>query len=212
MSLTLHGYWRSGAAWRVRIALALKGLAYDAVPHDLRAGEQGHAEYLSLNPQGLVPALDIGGAVLTQSLAVIEWLEESFPTPALLPGDALGRARVRAMAQVIACDIHPLNNLRVLQSLRHDLGADQAAVSAWIARWIGAGFAALEGMIGAQDGDFAYGDTPGLVECCLVPQVGSARRYGVDLTAYPRIVAIDARCAALPAFRQAVPETQPDAD
>lgn len=212
MSLTLHGYWRSGAAWRVRIALALKGLAYEQVPHDLRTGAQGHADYRALNPQGLVPALDIGGAVLMQSLAMIEWLEETFPTPALLPDDALGRARVRAMAQVIACDIHPLNNLRVLQSLRADLDADKAAVAAWIARWIGAGFAALEGLIGQHGGDFAHGDAPGLVECCLVPQVYSARRFGVDLTAYPRIVGIDARCAALPAFRQAAPERQPDAD
>lgn len=212
MSLTLHTYWRSGAAWRVRIALALKGLAHEQVAHDLRTGEQWQGDYRALNPQGLVPALDIGSAVLTQSLAIIEWLEETFPTPALLPADALGRARVRAMAQVIACDIHPLNNLRVLQSLRGDLAADEVAVSAWIARWIGAGFAALETMLAEHGGTFSFGDAPGLVECCLVPQVYSARRFDVDLTPYPHILDIDARCAELAAFRQAAPDSQPDAD
>jgi len=206
MNLTLHGYWRSGAAWRVRIALGLKGLDYTAVPHDLRIGAQASPAYLALAPQGLVPALEADGAVLTQSLAIMEWLEP------LLPTDALARAHVRAMAGAIACDIHPLNNLRVLQSLRHDLGADKAQIAAWEARWITTGFAALEASVARHGGRFAFGDTPTLADCCLIPQIGSARRFGVDLAAFPRLVAVDAHCATLNPFRAAAPAAQSDAD
>ncbi|WP_179505136.1 MULTISPECIES: maleylacetoacetate isomerase [unclassified Sphingomonas] len=213
--LTLHGYWRSSAAWRVRIALALKGLPYATVAHDLRTGAQAAAAYRACNPQGLVPALDTGEgqeAPLTQSLAIIEWLEETQAQPALLPADPLGRARVRAMAQVIACDVHPLGNLRVLKALRGDLGADEAQVAAWLARWMGDGFAALETMVAQWGGAFAFGDAPGLADCCLVPQIYAARRFGVGLGAYPRLVAIDARCAGLAAFAMAHPAAQADAD
>lgn len=215
MGLTLHGYWRSGAAWRVRLALALKGLEHATCAHDLRTGAQRADGYRQLNPQGLVPALDCGEAgvaPLTQSLAIIEWLEETHPAPALLPGDTLGRARVRAMAQIIACDVHPLGNLRVLQALKGDIGASDDQVQAWLARWMGDGLAALEAMVTGWGAGFAYGDAPGLVECCLVPQLYAARRFGVSLDAFPRLVAIDARCAALPAFAVAHPAVQAGAD
>lgn len=211
MRLTLHGYWRSGAAWRVRIGLALKRLDYASVPHDLRLGEQAAPAYRALNPQALVPALDTGAGVLTQSLAILEWLDEVCPEPPLLPRDALPRAQVRGMALTIASDIHPLHNLRVLQALRGDLGADEPQVQAWIARWIGQGLAALEAQVARHGGAFAFGDTPTIADCCLVPQVYSARRFGVDLSAVPRLVAIDARCAELPAFYEAHPDRQDDA-
>ena len=212
MSLTLHTYWRSGAAWRVRIALGLKGLAYTAIPHDLRRDAHKEAAYLALNRQGLIPALEADGELFTQSPAILEWLEECYPTPALLPKGTSARARVRAMAAMIACDVHPLNNLRVLQSLRHDLGASEAQISAWIARWITASFGALEEMIAEDGGLCAFGDSPTIADCCLIPQVGSARRFGVDLAAFPRILAVDAHCATLPAFCASLPETQSDAD
>lgn len=211
MRLTLHGYWRSGAAWRVRIGLALKRLDYASVPHDLRLGEQAAPAYRALNPQALVPALDTGAGVLTQSLAILEWLDEVCPEPPLLPRDALPRAQVRGMALTIASDIHPLHNLRVLQALRGDLGADEPQVQAWIARWIGQGLAALEAQVARHGGAFAFGDTPTIADCCLVPQVYSARRFGVELSAVPRLVAIDARCAELPAFYEAHPDRQDDA-
>jgi maleylpyruvate isomerase len=211
MRLTLHGYWRSGAAWRVRIGLALKRLDYASVPHDLRLGEQAAPAYRALNPQALVPALDTGTGVLTQSLAILEWLDEVCPEPPLLPRDALPRAQVRGMALMIASDIHPLHNLRVLQALRGDLGADEPQVQAWIARWIGQGLAALEAQVARHGGAFAFGDTPTIADCCLVPQVYSARRFGVELSAVPRLVAIDARCAELPAFYEAHPDRQDDA-
>ena len=213
--MDLHGYYRSSASWRVRIALNLKGLPATHLSHHLRKGEQHDPAYLRLNPQGLVPALDPGVAgepPLTQSLAIIEWLEETHPAPALLPGDALGRARVRAMAQVIACDVHPLGNLRVLQALKGDLGTGEAQVHAWLARWMNEGLAALESMVARWGQGFAYGDAPGLVECCLVPQLYAARRFGVGLEAWPRLVEIDARCATLPAFSAAHPAAQADAD
>lgn len=210
--MILHGYWRSGAAYRVRIALALKGIAYETQGHDLRTGAQKAADYVALNPQGMVPALQIDGAVLTQSPAILEWLEETHPEPPLLPASALARARVRAMAALIACDIHPLNNLRVGKSLRENFGADQAAVDAWAARWIVPGFTALEALV-ARDGDgWCFGDAPTLADVCLIPQIYSAHRFNVSLDAFPRLQAIDAAAQAHPAFIAAHPDRQPDAD
>lgn len=207
-ALVLHDYWRSGAAYRLRIALNLKGLAYDQVGHDLREGAQREAGYLALNPQGLVPALESDGALLTQSLAIMEWLDESHPEPPLLPADPLGRARVRAMAQIVCCDIHPLNNLRVLDALREDFAADSAAIKAWTGRWIAQGLAALETLAGQHGGRFCFGDTPSLADCCLVPQLYSARRFDVALGAYPLLEAIAARCESLDAVRRAHPDMQ----
>lgn len=214
--MILHGYWRSSAAYRVRIGLELKGLAYDQVPHDLRKNEQQDAAYRDLNPQGLVPALQVGDRVLTQSAAILEWLEETHPTPSLLPGDAGDRAAVRAMAALIACDIHPLNNLRVLKSLRGDFGADQSAVDAWAGRWITPGFEALEALVSEKDGvgekDWCFGDGPTLADVYLVPQLYSARRFHVPLQSFPRLLAIEANAVAHPAFQRAHPDRQPDAD
>ena len=209
--MILHGYWRSTAAYRVRIALALKGVAYEQATHDLRTGAHRDADYRMLNPQGLVPALETDGDVLTQSPAILEWLEERYPAPALLPAGAADRAIVRAIAATIACDIHPINNLRVLLTLRRDFGADEAAVNAWIARWIAEGFAALEVAIARHGRGFAFGDMPTLADCCLVPQVYSAERFAVDLTPYPRLMATAEAARALPAFKAAHPDRQPDA-
>lgn len=209
--MILHGYWRSGASYRVRIALALKGVAYEQVTHDLRIGAQRQDAYRTLNPQALVPALEVHGIVLTQSPAILEWLEERYPEPPLLPSSAVDRAIVRAMAATVACDIHPLNNLRVLNSVR-DLGTDGEAVNRWIAGWISDGFAALEVLIGRHGAEFAFGDQPTLADCYLVPQVYSAERFGVDLTPYPRLLAAAEHARALPAFAAAHPERQPDAD
>lgn len=211
MTLRLHGYWRSGAAYRVRIALALKGVAYDQVAHDLRTGAQAAPDFAALNPQKLVPALETDDHILTQSPAILEWLEEAHPAPALLPGDPIGRAIVRSMASLVACDIHPLNNLRVLTALRRDLRADDDAVSAWIARWITEGFVALETLIARHGRGFAYGDAPTLADCHLLPQVYSARRFAVDLTPFPQVVAASERLATLPAIAAAHPDRQADA-
>mgnify|MGYP000377130748 FL=1 len=210
--MILHGYWRSGAAYRVRIALALKGLAYETQGRDLRTGAQKAADFVALNPQGMVPALQIDGAVLTQSPAILEWLEETHPQPPLLPSEPLSRARVRAMAALIACDIHPLNNLRVGKSLREDFGADQAAVDAWAARWIVPGFTALEALVERDGQGWCFGDTPTLADACLIPQIYSAHRFNVPLDSYPRLLAIDAAAQAHPAFIAAHPDRQPDAD
>ena len=209
--MILHGYWRSGAAYRVRIALALKGVAYKQVTHDLRLGAQASDAYRALNPQGLVPALEADGDVLTQSPAILEWLEERYPAPALLPEATTDRAIVRAMAATVACDIHPLNNLRVVQALQRDFGLDGAAVQAWMGRWMGDGFAALEVMIARHGRGFAFGDTPTIADCCLVPQVYSAERFAVDLTPYPQLIAAADRARALPAFQAAHPDRLPDA-
>ncbi|RZL53730.1 MAG: maleylacetoacetate isomerase [Sphingomonas sp.] len=208
--MILHGYWRSGAAYRVRIALALKRVAYDQVNHDLRTGGQADPAYAALNPQRLVPALEVDGLVLTQSVAILEWLEERFPDPPLLPADADGRAIVRAMVATLATDVHPLHNLRTLKALRQDFDASEAQVDAWMARWMTDGFAAIEALIARHGGDFAYGDTPTLADCVTVPALYSAVRFGVDTGPYPRLVASGARTAAL--AEAAHPGRQPDAD
>lgn len=212
--LTLHGYFRSSAAWRVRIALELKGIPCAHAFRHLRKGEQSAPAFLAMNPQGLVPALEVEGAgVLTQSLAIVEWLDETQPGPKLLPADPWGRARVRALAQVIACDTHPIQNLRVLQYLKRELGQDQPAIDAWARHWIGLGLAAVEARLAEPaTGRFCHGDAPGLADLCLVPQLGNARRFGTDLAPYPRVLAVEAACLALPAFRAAAPEAQPDAE
>jgi maleylpyruvate isomerase len=210
--MILHSYWRSGAAWRARIALALKGLAYEQRGVDLRTGAQRSDAFVAFNPQGMVPALEIDGAVLTQSPAILEWLEETHPSPSLLPSDPVDRAHVRAMAALIGCDIHPLNNLRVGKALRETFGADQAAVDAWAARWILPGFAALETLVERHGGGWCFGASPTLADCYLVPQIYSARRFNVPLDAFPRLLAIDAAAARHPAFIAAHPDAQPDAD
>ena len=212
VNLVLHGHWRSSAAYRVRIALNLKGLDFAQVPHDLRGGEQHAPAYVAIAPQARVPSLETDAGVLTQSLAIIEWLDEAHPLPPLLPADPTDRAVVRAMAQLVACDIHPLNNLSVLQWLRKELGANKDEVTRWTAQWITQGFAALEVMISRHGGVFAFGDAPTLADCCLVPQLYSARRFGVDLREFPRTVAAGDACAALPACVAADPAAQPDAD
>lgn len=209
--MILHGYWRSGTSYRTRIALNLKGLAHEQAGVDLRAGDQKSAAFLALNPQGLVPALETDGAVLTQSPAILEWLEETHPEPPLLPRGAAARAQVRAMAALVACDIHPLNNLRVLNALKRDFGADQAALDAWAGRWITAGFEALEALIARHGEGWCFGDAPTLADCCLIPQVYSARRFNTPLDAFARILDIEARAAGHPAFQAAHPDRQPDA-
>lgn len=210
--MILHGYWRSGTSYRTRIALNLKGLEYHQAPLDLRTGAQKSEAYLSLNPQGLVPALETDdGLVLTQSPAILEWLEETHPEPPLLPSDAAGRAKVRAMAAVIGCDIHPLNNLRVLKAVR-SLGADQAGVDAWAGHWIIEGFTALEALVARHGDGWCFGGAPTLADCYLIPQLYSARRFHVDLAAFPRLLEIEGRAEAHPAFIAALPENQPDAD
>ena len=211
MALTLHSAWRATAPYRVRIGLALKGVEYDYVAVDLLAGEQLEPAYRAVNPQGLAPALDLGdGHILTQSLAILEWLEETRPQPPILPRSALDRAIVRAMANIVACDIHPLNNTRVGRKLK-DLGLDDTAVSAWIAGWITEGFDALEPMVARHAGMFAFGDSPTIADCCIVPQVYSANRFNVDMAAWPAISNVAERTAMHPAFAAAHPSRQPDA-
>jgi maleylacetoacetate isomerase len=210
MTVKLYDFPRSSAAYRVRIALALKGLDWDVVPIDLGPGAETQLlpAYRSVNPQMRVPALDIGqGPVLTQSVAIIEWLEEAHPDPPLLPRDPLMRARVRATAGLIACDIHPLNNTSVKRRLAAQFGADDAAWLDWYAHWIRTGFVALEEML-PPAGSFAFGDAPGLADVMIVPQVANARRFKVPVEDFPRILAIDAACRALPAFIRAAPENQ----
>jgi maleylacetoacetate isomerase len=207
--MILHGYWRSTAAYRVRIALAWKGLDFTDSPIDLRAGAQRSTDYLALNPQGLVPCLVDGPAVLSQSLAIIEYLEETHSVPPLLPADPAARAKVRAAALAIACDIHPINNLRVVNYLRGELGLPQDAIDGWIRHWIAEGFTALEAGVG--QGPYLFGAAVTMADLCLVPQIYSARRFGADLSPYPKLTAIEAKLLALPAFEKARPENQPDA-
>lgn len=210
--MILHGYFRSGTSYRTRIALNLKGLSYETRGIDLRTGVQTSGAYLALNPQGLVPALETAEGVLIQSPAILEWLDERHPRPPLLPETAMGRATARAMAAIIGCDIHPLNNLRVLKALRSQFEADQATVDAWAGRWITPGFETLETLVGRHGRGWSFGDTPGLVDCYLIPQIYSARRFNVALEAFPRLLAIEAAAADHPAFIAAHPDRQPDAD
>lgn len=210
--MLFHGYWRSSAAYRCRIAFNLKGVAADFAAVHLPSGAQKSARFRALNPQGLTPVLEVGGEAFTQSLAIIEWLDETHPEPPLLPPDAAGRAHARAFAQAIACEIHPLQNLRVLAYLRQELRLDEAAVSAWLARWLGEGLAACEALLAKRPASrFCFGDAPGLADICLVPQMFSADRFGVDTAALPRLRAVRAACEALPAFADAAPARQPDA-
>jgi maleylacetoacetate isomerase len=211
--MKLYGYFRSSAAYRVRIALNWKGVPHEhAFVHLTRdGGGQYSPDYLARNPQALVPALELdGGEVLIQSLAIIEYLEEAYPDPPLLPGDAVARARVRAIAQAVACDIHPLNNLRVLQYLRHHMGQGKGAVDEWYRHWIATGFGAIEKLIGG-DG-FCIGSQVTLADVCLMPQIFNARRYEIDLTPYPRIRKVEEMCGASPAFAEAHPARQADAE
>jgi maleylpyruvate isomerase len=211
--MILHGYFRSSAAYRVRIALNLKGLQVEHRFVHLRRGEQRADAYRRLNPQGLVPTLEVGDRRLTQSLAIIEYLEERHPLPPLLPPGAEDRAWVRAIALAIACDIHPLDNTRVMQYLEAKLGLDQAARDTWYAHWIAEGFRAIETQLAARDaGRFCFGDAPTLADVCLVPQVANAGRVKLDMAPYPRIQAVNAACLALPAFDMARPDRQPDAE
>ena len=211
----LYGYWRSSAAYRVRIALNLKGLDYEnRAVHLVRDGGEQHGNaYTALNPQELVPCLIDDDQVLTQSMAMIEYLEDTHPTPALLPRDAIGKARVRALSQMIACDMHPLGNLRVLQQLSQQFAADDAQKSAWMQHWITTGLKSFETMLTRSEGTgrFCHGDTPGMADACLVPQVYNARRWKVALDDFPTVLRIDAACQEIDAFAKAAPEQQPDA-
>ncbi|MDO8398854.1 MAG: maleylacetoacetate isomerase [Bradyrhizobium sp.] len=210
--MKLHGYFRSSASYRVRIALNLKGLDADHLSHHLRKGEQRGSAFLAINPQGLVPALqDDTGAVLTQSLAIIEWLEETHPQPALLPKDPLRRARVRAFAQAVACDIHPVQNLKVLARLR-ELGLAEEQVTGWAAWANREGLAACEALIANEPGPFCFGEAPTIADLCLVPQLFNARRFSVDVSAYPRLLKAEAAAQAMKAFADAAPDKQADAE
>lgn len=211
--MTLYGYFRSSTSYRTRIAMNLKGLDYDYIAVNLAQDEQLKNEFLALNPQGLVPVLQADDLLLFQSPAILEWLEEVYPKNPLLPKDAAGRMQVRALSAMIGCDIHPLNNRRVLQYLRNELSVDEAEVIKWCNRWISEGFAALEKRLIADKtrGKFCYGDSPTFADCYLIPQVSSARRFEVDLNPYPNIVQIDAHCHTLKAFSDADPMQQPDA-
>lgn len=208
--MKLYSYFRSSAAYRVRIALALKGLDADILPINLLKGEQKSDDYLAINPQGLIPSLQVDDAVLSQSLAIMEYLEEVDNTVPLLPSDPVARASVRAMAQLIACEVHPLNNLRVLQYLTGELGVDDTTKMTWYAHWIHQGFISLEAMLKQHAGQFCYGDTPTMADCCLIPQVYNAKRFNVELSSYPTIMRIYEHCNSLPAFIQAQPENQID--
>jgi len=214
--MKLYTFFRSSASYRVRIALNLKGLAYEQAPIHLRrgGGEQWSPAYKSVNPQALVPTLEDGGRCFSQSLAIIEYLEERYPEPPLLPNDPPGRATVRGMALAIACEVHPLQNLRVLNYLRNDLEHSETDANRWAQHWITLGLSALEQLVlsAPKRGEFCFGDAPSLADVFLVPQLYNARRFGCDLSGCPSLVEIEARCGALPAFAKAAPEKQPDAE
>jgi maleylpyruvate isomerase len=210
-ALSLHGYFRSTAAWRVRIALNLKGLTATHVSHHLRHGAQRAPDFLRLNPQGLVPVLELTGGVLTQSLAICEWLEETHPVPPLLPEHPLSRARIRAFALAIVADIHPVQNLKVLARLRK-LGLPETEVTGWARDVIEDGLKACEALLAGAPGPFCFGASPTLADICLVPQLSNARRFGCDLSTVPRLLAAEATCMALPAFTDAAPDKQADAE
>lgn len=211
--MKLYNFFRSGTSHRLRIALNLKGLATDYVAVDLRTEEHLKATFKAIHPQGFVPALDTGEQVLIQSPAIIEWLEEKYPTPALLPQDPDARAHVRALAAIVGCDVHPINNRRILEYLRKQLGANEDAINAWCATWITDGFNAYEALLAADKarGAFSFGATPTVADVYLVPQVESARRFKVDLTQWPLISAVEAACMQLDSFKNAAPMQQPDA-
>ena len=212
--MKLYSFFRSSAAYRVRIALALKGLTYEYVPVQIARGLQFEAPYRDISPQALVPILDDDGELLQQSLAIVEYLDETHPEPSLLPAAPIERSRVRSLALLIACEIHPLNNLRVLKYLTGTLGLSEEQKLAWYRHWVTTGFTALERRLATESGTgrFCHGDAPGYADIALVPQVANARRFEVDLSAFPTIVRIDAACSALPAFQQAAPARQPDAE
>ena len=211
--MKLYNYFRSSASFRVRIALQLKGLAYEYLPVHLAKGEHKQAEFTASNAEGLVPVLELdNGQRLTQSMAIIEYLDETHPQPALLPADPAGRARVRALAQVIACEVHPLNNLRVLKYLVHELKTSDDAKNAWYQHWVAVGLQAYEAHLGETRGTFSHGDTPTLADCCLVPQIFNAQRFQCDLAPYPRTMAVFNACMRLDAFQKAQPSACPDAE
>jgi maleylpyruvate isomerase len=213
--MVLYGYFRSSAAWRVRIAMNLKQLEPERAFRHLQKNEHRADDYLALNPEGLLPALQLeNGPVLSQSLAIIEYMDETWPGPPLLPAETLPRARVRSLALAVACDIHPLNNLRVLRRLKSQFGAEQDAIDEWYRHWVSEGFEAIEARLAreSETGTFCHGETPTLADICLVPQVGNARRFEVDLAPYPTIRRIAEACDALPEFADARPDCQPDAE
>lgn len=211
--MKLHGFFRSGTSHRLRIALNLKGLPYEYVAVDLRKEEHLREPFRAINPQGLVPALEVDGVVMTQTPAIIEWLEERHPHPSLLPEHPHDRAHVRALAAVVGCDIHPVNNRRILSALQKRFGADEAAINGWCGTWIADGFDAFESLVQSrwQEGPFSYGARPTLADVYLIPQVESARRFKVDMSRWPRLAAIDEACSRLEAFSRAAPAVQPDA-
>ena len=214
MEVKLYDYWRSSAAYRVRIALNVKQANYEQVSINIKPGddEQTSTSYRRINPQMRVPSIEIDGDVSGQSVAIMEWIEEAYPEPPLLPKDPMLRMKCRAFAHVVACDIHPLNNLSVLQNLRQDFGADDEAINRWYANWIDNGFAALETLAaGCAQSGFLFGEGPSFAEICLIPQMYNARRFNVDLSGFPRLVQVDELSRKLPAFEKAAPENQPSA-
>jgi len=212
--MRLYSFYRSSAAYRVRIALNLKGIPYDMIPVHLRrnGGEQHEASYRKLSPMGLVPTLEDGGAAINQSMAIVQYLEEIYPNPSLLPDNPLDRAHVRGIAFTIACDIHPLQNVRVLQYLKRNFAASQEQTDDWYRHWVGQGLLAIEQMVKPKSGMFCFGDKPGLADVCLVPQMANARLVNTDLSQMPTLLRIESNCHALDAFQRAAPSAQPDAE